>query len=86
MFKILLGKKAVKYYENLNDKMAKKVNKAIEDIVKNPFRGTNIKKLVGDLEGKYHYRLGYLRIVYSISNDRKIIFIEAIGPRGDVYK
>ncbi|WKZ14513.1 MAG: type II toxin-antitoxin system YoeB family toxin [Candidatus Jettenia caeni] len=59
MFKVLLGKKAAKYYENLDDKTARKVNKAIEEISSSPFRGTHIKRLVGNLEGKYRYKLGY---------------------------
>lgn len=46
------GKKAAKYYENLDDKTARKVNKAIEEISNSPFRGTHIKRLVGNLEGK----------------------------------
>jgi mRNA interferase RelE/StbE len=62
-----------------------KVNKAVEKICSNPFRGAHIKKLVGKLGGKYRYDIGDLRIVYSVDENKKIIFIEAIGPRGDVY-
>jgi mRNA interferase RelE/StbE len=86
MFKVLLGKKAAKYYENLDDKTARKVNKAIEEISSSPFRGTHIKRLVGNLEGKYRYKLGYIRIVYTVNNDKETVIIEAIGARGDIYK
>jgi len=37
MFKVSLHKKAIKYYESLDDKTAKKINKAIEEISENPF-------------------------------------------------
>ncbi|TLD42808.1 MAG: RelE/StbE replicon stabilization toxin [Candidatus Jettenia ecosi] len=86
MFKILLSKKATKYYEKLDDKTARKVNKAIEEIGNNPFRGTHIKRLIGNLEGKYRYKLGHIRIVYIVNNEKEIIIIEAIGARGDIYK
>lgn len=45
-----------------------------EVIAKDPFQG---KKLIGDLEGSYSYRLTYKdRIVYSIDTHKKIVYIE----------
>ena len=86
MYSVLLNKKSSKYYERLSDNTALKVNKAIEKICYNPFRGFHIKKLVGKLEGKYRYEVGDLRIVYTVDENKKIVFVEAIGPRGDIYK
>ncbi len=51
----------------------------------NPFEGSHIKKLKGRLEGKYRYNIGGLRVIYYVDVDNKIIYVEAIGPRGDVY-
>ena len=86
MYSVLLNKKSSKYYERLSNNAAVKVNKAIEKICNNPFRGFHIKKLVGKLEGKYRYEVGDLRIVYTVDENKKMVFIEAIGPRGDIYK
>ena len=86
MYKVFSHKKAVKYYEGLNDKTAKRINKAIEGISANPLTGLHIKRLSGTHEGKYRYAVGDLRIVYRINVEDKSILIEAIGPRGDIYK
>lgn len=86
MYEVSLHKKAVKYYESLDDKTDRRINKAIEEISDDPFEGSNIKRLRGRYEGKYRYAVGYLRIVYRVNAENKIVFIEAIGPRGDVYK
>ena len=86
MFKVSLHKKAIKYYVSLDDKTAKKINKAIEEISENPFEGSHIKKMRGTYEGNYRYAADDLRIVYRVNAETKIILIEAIGPRGDVYK
>ncbi|MEK6691172.1 MAG: type II toxin-antitoxin system RelE/ParE family toxin [Nitrospirota bacterium] len=86
MYKVSFHKKAVKYYESLDNKTLKRINKAIEEISKAPLEGPHIKKLRGRLEGKYRYAVGELRIVYRVNVVEKIILIEAIGPRGDVYK
>ena len=86
MYKTFPHKKAVKYYESLDDKTARKINKAIEVISKNPLEGPHIKRLRGTFEGKYRYSVGDLRIVYSVNREEKTVLIEAIGPRGDIYK
>lgn len=86
MYKPILHKKASKYYQSLDTKATRRINKAIEKMIKNPFEGSHIKKLRGRLKGKYRYKVGSLRIVYSINKEEKVIYIEAIGPRGDVYK
>lgn len=66
--------------------MAQRMNKAIEKMVENPLQGPQIKRLKGQYQGKYRYAVGDLRIVYQVDLEKKIIFIEAIGPRGDIYK
>ena len=86
MYKIFPHKKAVKYYENLGDKTARRINKAIEAISRNPLEGLHIKRLRGTHGGKYRYAVGDLRIVYRVNSEEKTVLIEAIGPRGDIYK
>lgn len=86
MYKVSLHKKAVKYYESLDDKTARRINKAIEEVSEYPFEGSHIKRLRGRHEGKYRYSVGDLRIVYRVNAGSKTVLIEAIGPRGDVYK
>ena len=49
MYKVQLYKDAAKYYEKLEAKMQKRINVAIEDIIKSPFEGMHIKKLKGRL-------------------------------------
>ncbi len=46
--------------------------------------GTDIKRLKGyDL---YRMRVGNIRIIYSIMEEIKVINIENIDNRGDIYK
>jgi mRNA interferase RelE/StbE len=86
MYKAQPHKRAAKYYKSLDDKTAKRINRAVEEIMKNPREGQHIKKLMGKYEGKYRYEVGGLRIIYRILEDEKVVLIEAIGPRGDIYK
>jgi mRNA interferase RelE/StbE len=86
MYKTIVFKKADKYYQKLDDERARRVNNAIEKMIESPLEGPHIKKLRGQHQGKYRYAVGDLRIVYQVDLEQKLILIEAIGPRGDIYK
>ena len=86
MYTVVVYKQVARYYKKLDSKTQGRLNKAIDKIMKNPFEGSHIKKLKGRLESKYRYIIGDLRIIYYIDIDNKTIYIEVIGPRGDVYK
>ena len=86
MYKVKIHKLAAKYYKKLDSKNKRKINKAITEIMNNPFDINKTKKLKGRLEGKYRYAIGNLRIIYSVNEKEKVIYIEAIGPREDIYK
>ncbi len=47
--------------------------------------GTDIKKLQG-YDNLYRTRVGNIRILYSIKKTLKIVNIEDINNRGDIYK
>jgi mRNA interferase RelE/StbE len=52
----------------------------------NPFFGPNIKKLKGEFEDYYRYRIGNFRLFYTIHKDRVIVFIVSIGHRKEAYR
>ena len=67
-----------------------KIYKKISDYVypqlrDNPFFGTNIKKLKGEFEGLYRYRVGKYRIFYKIVNDKTLVLMLDIDDRKDAY-
>jgi len=74
-YEIRITKQAKKDIDKLTPKLKQKLRDVlIEIIAENPFEG---KKLLGDLEGSYSYRLSYKdRIVYSIDEKKKIVYIE----------
>lgn len=67
------------------------IYKRISDYVypqlrENPFFGSNIKKLKGEFEGLYRYRVGRYRIFYKIEDDTILVIILDIDDRKDAYK
>ena len=52
----------------------------------NPFFGTNIKKLKGDFEGYYRYRVGSYRLFYLIENEKILVVIVDLKHRQGAYR
>ena len=46
----------------------------------------DLKKLEGEWEGYYRIRKGKTKIIFSINKTDKVLFVEKIDFRGDVYK
>ena len=67
-------------------KYTKIVNYVYPQLRYNPFFGPNIKKLKGEFEGIYRYRIGSFRLFYTIDNEKAIVFILDILKRKDSYK
>lgn len=79
-YKITFEKAATKFLKKQNAKLQESILTAISNLP----NGTDIKKLKG--YNLYRMRVGDVRVIYSIDNEVKIINIENINNRGDVYK
>ncbi len=79
-YAIRFEKAAEKFLRKQTPKMQKTLMTAIYKLPD----GTDIKRLKGhDL---FRMRIGNIRIIYSIQEEIKVITIENIDNRGDVYK
>ncbi len=79
-----------KTFQKSKKKIDKKLYAKIENFVypqlkENPFSGTNIKKLKGDLEDYYRYRIGNYRLFYLIENEKLIIVVVDFKHRQKSY-
>jgi mRNA interferase RelE/StbE len=86
MYEILISHEAEKLYLKQDKDTKRRLNKCIDELSQEPLSGAHIKKLHGDLKGKYRYRLGDIRIVYSVNVKNKTVEIRTIKSRGEAYK
>ena len=80
IYKIVFEKEAQKFLNKQDKSMRLRIYKAIYKLPD----GTDIKKLKG--HNLYRLRGGDCRILYTIDEVIKLIDIENIDNRGDVYK
>lgn len=59
---------------------------AYPQIRKEPFWGTNIKKLQGYSPDTWRYRIGNFRLFYVVDNEEQVVFILTVNHRKDAYK
>lgn len=79
-YKIIIQKSAEKFLRKQNKKMQERLLNAIYNLP----QGADIKRLQG--YNMYRMRIGNIRILYTIDTAVKIISVEEIDNRGDVYK
>jgi len=78
------------FLERIYDPKFSKMYKKIIDFVypqlrENPYFGSNIKKLKGNFESVYRYRIGSYRLFYVIDNDKILVLILDLKARKDAY-
>ncbi len=84
-FEVKWHRDAAKAFRRLPPEVRQRLESAIDGLCSNPLFGKDIVKLRGKLAGLYRLCVGEYRIVYRIDEERKVVTIEAIGTRGEVY-
>lgn len=69
-------------YRKLYDKIC---NYIYPQLRKNPFFGKKIKKLKGEFEQVYRYRIGDIRLFYIIEKEKVLVIMIDIEKRKDAY-
>lgn len=86
MHSVELSREAQRFYADANRPVAKKLARCFAALERDPRSGNNVKALKGKLAGAFRYRVGDLRVVYTIDDDAVIVFVITIAKRSDVYE
>jgi len=85
-FLIAESKTFIKIKNQIDTKIYDKiVNVVYPQLRINPFFGINIKKLKGEFDGYYRYRIGSYRLFYLIDNEKIIVMVADIRHRQNSY-
>lgn len=82
-WRIEFSKGAFKYYEKLDKKMKKRIDRILLWLSENEM--LNLKEIKGEKD-IYRLRIGKYRILLKVFYEEKIILIFDLGSRGDIYK
>lgn len=82
-WEIKIEKKAQKELDKIPDQYRRRILAILPEIAQNPFVG---KKLDGELDGLYSYRVWPYRIIYKVYKELLVIIVVRIGHRQGAYK
>lgn len=74
------------YYSRLDRQSRERIVEALQELERDPFACRNARRLHGQLEGLYRYRVGKLRMVFRVLPEAHELRLLAIASRGDIYK
>ncbi len=83
MYKIQLTGKAKKELKTIKLRYQTAIFLALEEIKEDPFLG---KPLIRELTGKFSFRVGVYRIIYTINKKDKIVIVLNAGHRSIIYQ
>ena len=82
MFTPIFTRRFRRSYRRLTPDLKRRVTEVIEEILSNPYRGKHLK---GDLYCLWSWRIGKLRIIYSINEENRKIIFHIVEFREEVY-
>ena len=86
MYKIVLtatARKEYKFIHKTNESLFKRIRNVLLALSENPTQGKPLKL---SLRGKWSYRVGIYRIIYSIEKKILTVYVLDIGHRREVYR
>jgi len=86
MYTVVVHRRAVRYLKKLPQDQQTRIKYVLNEMGNDPFGISNVKNMVGDWAGYQRVRTGNTRIIFWVDKDKKIVYVDHIGPRDDVYK
>ncbi len=87
MYTIKIHKKATKFLSTRNLSEKKLIKQKLNLLKEDPFSHSLLDiKMMKGLENVFRLRIGKIRIIYQVMNDKLLILVVTAGSRGDVYK
>ena len=86
MSKVIVHRNASKYLKRLPEETKNRIKKMLKQLERNPLNYSGIKQMYGEWAGYYRIRLGKLRVIFWYDLKEDVVYVDHIGPRGDIYK
>ena len=85
MYRIVFTKQADRALRKMSRNTAHLIREKLDQLAQDPYaRNPNLTKLQG--RTGYRLRVGDWRVIYEVEDDRLVILVLKIAPRGEVYR
>jgi len=85
MYQIFFTRQANRALQKMSRNKARLIREKLDQLAQDPYaRNPNLTKLQG--RSGYRLRVGDWRVIYEVEDDRLVILVLKIAPRGEVYR
>jgi mRNA interferase RelE/StbE len=85
-YSVQLSPHAVRAYQKLDPSVRSQVRAALDSLQQDPLTGSKIKRLKGQLREYLRYRTGDYRMVYTVDVKGRVVYVDYLQHRKDVYR
>ena len=86
MSKVKVHRQAANYLKRLPKQTHERIKSILKQLENDPLEHSSVIHMSGDWDGYHRIRVGNLRIIFWFDKKKDIVYVDHIGPRGDVYK
>ena len=86
MIELVLHRRVQRYARRLPADLTEKVKASLTKLAEDPENYPGAKQMAGQWQGYRRIRIGNLRVIYSWEVEAGIIYVDYLGPRGEIYK
>ena len=86
MLEIVLHRRALRYLQRLSRPERERVREALDRLAKDLASYPGVVKMAGEWVGYQRIRIGDLRVIIWYDEEEQTLYVDHIGPRGDIYK
>jgi len=85
-YKVVIHKRVAKYLNKLSSKEKEVIKASLRKLEDGKFEELKVKKMYGEWEGYRRFKIGNKRVIFWLDEEEKVIYIDYIGARGNIYK
>lgn len=85
-YKVQLSPHALRQYKKLDPSVKLQLQAGLDALQTHPLVGAHIKRLKGRLRDYCRYRAGDYRLVYTVDQQERIVYVDYVQHRKDVYR
>lgn len=86
MSKVVIHRDAVNYLKRLPHSTRNRIKTLLKELEHRPIDHRGVKPMLGEWVGYYRLRAGKFRVIFWLDKKNDIVYVDHIGPRGDIYK
>ena len=86
MYRLVVHRRAARYLRRLPQPQRTRIKDTLRALRRSPFGLRDVRAMAGEWAGYHRIRIGDLRIIFWMDEVKQVIYVDHIGPRGDVYR